>query len=322
MNNRRLKLGVALGGGAARGWAHIGVLRALQKAGYEPDIVTGTSIGALVGAAVAAGELDRFEAWVRRLGLREMVSLLDIGFSGGLLKGERLMSFFHKTYADRPIQALPVPFAAVATDLHTGEEVWLKEDSLSDAVRASIALPGLMAPAIVKDRTLVDGVLVNPVPVTLARALGADVVLAVDLSKDIVGRHLRRPTEEVSRPGSAFPDNVNADTDLVNASGWLGEFPQRISARLSQMFQQEGPALPSLFGVVATSITIMQVRIGKGRLAADPPDVLVTPGLSHIGLMEFHRAAESIAAGEMAANEVIADLHACLDRGSVRTAPP
>ena len=184
---RRPRVGLALGGGSARGWAHVGVIRALEQAGIKPDLVCGTSIGALVGAAYAAGELERFEQWLLGLGIADVLSFMDVGLSGGVIKGERLMEFFRLNFIDRPVEDLAMPFAAVATALHTGAEVWLREGSTIEAVRASIALPALFTPVVHEGRVLVDGGLVNPVPVSLARAMGADIVIAVDLRSDILG---------------------------------------------------------------------------------------------------------------------------------------
>jgi NTE family protein len=198
----RPRVGLALGSGSARGWAHIGVIRALAEAGVRPDIVCGTSIGALVGAAYAAGELDRLENWVRGLGIGEVVGFLDVSLSGGVLKGDRLMEFFSRDFADRPIDELGVPFAAVATSLRTGAEIWLRRGSIFKAVRASIALPGLFAPVRWEGSFLVDGGLVNPVPVSLARAMGADVVIAVDLGSDILGRRFRAASVPEAAPGA------------------------------------------------------------------------------------------------------------------------
>jgi predicted acylesterase/phospholipase RssA len=189
--NRKPVIGLALGSGSARGWAHIGVIRALQQAGIQPDLVCGASIGAVVGAAYALGELDRFEQWARGLTGRTMFSFMDFKLAGGMLKGERVIEFFRSRFSDRPIEALDIPFAAVATGLHSGSEVWLRTGSTADAVRASMALPGLFTPAQREGRLLVDGGLVNPVPVSLARAMGADIVIAVDLNADILGRHLQ-----------------------------------------------------------------------------------------------------------------------------------
>ena len=176
---RTPKIGLALGSGSARGWAHMGVLKALDDAGIKPDVVCGSSIGALVGAAYAAGELDRFAEWTQTLNMRSVFGFMDFKLSGGMLKGEKLIDFWRRNFVDFDIESSAIPFAAVATDLHSGAEVWLREGSMADAVRASIALPGLFTPVQRGGRLLVDGGLVNPVPASLARAMGADIVIAV-----------------------------------------------------------------------------------------------------------------------------------------------
>lgn len=278
---RRPVVALVLGSGSARGWAHLGVIRGLQAAGLRPDIVCGTSIGALVGAAYATGEIERFEAWTRRLSLRDVISLMDFHLNGGMLKGERLMSFFRKHFMDRPVEDLTMPFAAVATDLHTGQEVWLKEGSTTDAVRASIALPGLFSPVWNEGRLLVDGGLVNPVPVTLARAMGADIVLAVDLNADILGRHLE----------AAAPQRIGSTV----GSAWRQHLPEALSALLPTGKQDE--RMPSLIDIVASSINIMQVRITRSRMAGDPADVVIAPPLATLGLLDFHKADQAIDAG-------------------------
>lgn len=189
MARRRPVIGVALGGGSARGWAHIGVLQALRRAGIEPDIICGTSIGSLVGAIHAGGKLDEFEKWVRSLTWRRVVGYFDFAFGSGLLKGGRLFSFLREGFLNGDIEVLHRPFGAVATELESGREVWLREGPVADAVRASIATPGLFTPWPREDRLLVDGGLVNPVPVSLARAMGAEFVIAVDLSSSLIGRY-------------------------------------------------------------------------------------------------------------------------------------
>lgn len=285
---RTPRIGLALGGGSARGWAHIGVIRALSDLGIRPDIVAGTSIGALVGATLAAGELDRLEEWVRKLARREIFALMDFQLGGGMLKGERLMSLFRDYFHDRPIEALDLEFGATATVLQTGAEVWLRHGSTLDAVRASIALPALLAPVWRDDQLLVDGGLVNPVPISLARAMEADIVIAVDLASDILGRALREPVPE--------PEPV---PDATNGSDWM----QRLNRGLSGLLPGQGSdtrRAPSMLGVVTASIDIMQVRITRSRMAGDPPDVNITPRLGHVGVLEFDRAAEAIEAGRLA----------------------
>jgi NTE family protein len=297
----RPRIGLALGGGSARGWAHIGVLRALAAAGIEPDLVCGTSIGALVGAAYVAGELDRLEAWVRRLRLQTVVSFLDVSLNGGLIKGDKLITFFREHFVDRDMHELARPFGAVATDLAHGREVWLREGGVSDAVRASIALPGLFTPVRRDGVWLVDGGLVNPVPVSLARAMGADIVIAVDLNSDLLGRHLKpKPLARTRKRGS-----TNAVDSML----------ARIQTGIAQLgFNGDHPddESPAMLDVVASSINIMQVLITRSRLAGEPADVLVTPRLAELGLMEFHRAATAIDAGRRAGDAVLPELQARL----------
>jgi NTE family protein len=241
------------------------------------------------GAAYAAGDLDRFEQWVLGLGLGDVLSYMDIGFSGGLLRGERLMEFFRRSFTDHRIEDLPMRFAAVATALETGAEVWLREGSTLDAVRASMALPGLLAPVTSEGVVLVDGGLVNPVPVSLARAMGADMVVAVDLNSDIVGRHLRQPIQQQATP-----------SDLTV---WMRKVQDNLGAYLPTASSEE-PKLPSMLDVLASSINIMQVRITRSRMAGEPPDLVVAPRLSHLGLLDFHRAKDAIEAGKRAVERV------------------
>ena len=206
--------------------------------------------------------------------------------SRGGVEGERLMRAFGERVEDVPIETLPKPFGAVATDLLTGREVWFQNGSLLEAVRASIALPGLFSPVRFQERWLVDGGLVDPLPVSLCRALGAEQVIAVNLNGDIVGRRL--PGRSTHRPASN-PLLARLST------GWqtvLGNLHDRLSPP-----EKEEDEPPSLFDVMAGSIHIMQDRITRARMAGDPPDVVLTPRLAHLGLMDFDRAGEGIAAG-------------------------
>jgi NTE family protein len=302
----RVRIGLALGGGSARGWAHIGVIRALQDAGIEPDLVCGTSIGALVGAAHVGGELDRLETWVRSLRLQTVVSFLDFSLNGGLIKGDKLIDFFRSHFLDRDIQDMARPFGAVATDLQRGREVWLREGKVTAAVRASIALPGLFIPVRRDGSWLVDGGLVNPVPVSLCRAMGADLVIAVDLNADLLGRHLKPQATRASRLPTASETETESLADSVMA---------RIQSSMSQLGlnHDSGPSAPAMLDVLASSINIMQVLITRSRLAGDPADVMVTPLLADLGLMEFHRAKLAIDAGRHAVELVMPQLQARLN---------
>ena len=290
----RPRVGLALGSGSARGWAHIGVIRALEEAGVRPDIVCGTSIGALVGAAYAAGELERLENWVLGLQIGDVVGLADPSLSAGLLKGDRLMQFFRSNFADRPLDQLKVPFAAVATSLQTGAEIWLRSGSTLDAVRASIALPGIFTPVRWEGSLLVDGGLANPIPVSLARAMGADVVIAVDLGSDVLGRRFRT-TAAPEAPASPPP--------------WMRKLREHLGAHAPEA-SLESPPMPSMIDVLSTSLDIALVRIARSRMAGEPPEVHVAPRLAHLRLFDFHRAREAIEEGRRAVEQVAHNLAA------------
>lgn len=291
--SKRLRLGLALGSGAARGWAHIGVLSALVERGFKPEIVSGASIGALVAAAYANGRLPALEEWVVRLTQRDVWRLVDTVFrGGGVMTGNRLMAAIATQIGDPTIEQLPVAFGAVATDLYTGEEVWLREGSMMTAIRASSGLPGLFAPSWHQDRWLIDGGVVNPVPVSLCRALGADVVIAVDLSRPVTRAAMRAtrgnaPARSVSVAGKT-PVSAEAAAVLRSWSGLIDGLVESFRARRGE---------PGLFEVMASGIGIMQERITRDRLAADPPDLVLKPDLAKLQLMDFHLARESIETG-------------------------
>lgn len=286
-------IGLALGSGAARGWAHLGVLQELAREGITPQIITGCSIGAFVGAAAASGDLDKLVRWAETLKWQDVVSLLDVSWRGGLIKGQKLIDFFERNFVDRDFTELDQRFACVATELSTGREIWLHEGSVSAAVRASIALPGLMTPVLHEGRMLVDGGLVNPVPVSLCRAMGADVVIAVDLGSDMVGRAFRR---------SAVAPAPVEETE----AGWTERLLARFGFAADNADATPAPVtpgadnLPSLVSVISSSINIMQVRIARSRLAGEPADLLIAPRVSQLGLMDYHRADEAIAEGAAA----------------------
>jgi NTE family protein len=282
-DSQQAHLGIALGSGSARGWAHIGILRALEAEGIVPAIVCGTSIGALVGAAYAGNQLDALEEWVLAMNWWEILRLMDPGLTA-LVEGERLMKTFAERVADVPIESLPKAFGAVATDLLSGREVWFQQGSLMAAVRASIAMPGLFKPVFQDGRWLVDGGLVDPVPVSLCRAMGAERVIAVNLNGDIVGRQLRRRDWRDRASDLLGPLGSRLQKALVN--GLLGSRQRKTSEEV-----------PGLFDVIAGSMYIMQDRITRSRLAGEPPDVVLAPRLAHLALMDFDKGKEAIAAG-------------------------
>lgn len=298
------RIGLALGSGSARGLSHIGVIRALNELGIEPDIIAGCSVGAMVGGAHAAGHLDDLETWLRGLDRMDVLSFFDVSLtSGGVILGERLTRVFQDFIGDRPIEDLPLAFAAVATDLTTGREIWFDRGPLVQAVRASMGLPGLFAPVRVDGRWLVDGGLVNPVPVSICRAMGADRVIAVNLNGRLVGRHLSSQAEQpVKQLPPTTPSEEASLAERLKASLKTG-----VDAVLSRMWRGDSDT-PGLFDVMAGSINIMQDRITRSRMAGDPPELILMPRVDHIGLLEAHQAAEAIEAGAQCVRQAEAAL--------------
>ncbi len=264
---KKAKLALALGGGAARGWAHIGVLRALDEAGIEVGMIAGTSIGALVGGCYLAGKLDELESFARSLTMRRIAGLLDLTIGGsGLFGGMRLTRRMQEHLEGFTIEGLDRPFVAVATELYTGHEVWITSGSLITALRASYALPGIFEPVTNNNRTLVDGALVNPVPTSVCRAYEQPLVVAVNLNYEVFGR-----SAVVKHNASVQPLEEPQPTTRAQRLG-----------------------LP---GIMVQAFNIIQERISRARLAGDPPDLALHPKLNDIGLSEFHRAGEAIDRG-------------------------
>ena len=287
----RPTIGLALGGGAARGWAHIGVLRTLIAAGLEPDIVAGTSIGAVAGACYVTGKLDALEEFATTLTRRRIFGFLDFNFAGsGLITGQRLSGRLENHLKGFAIEELGRRFVAVATELGTGHEVWLNKGDLVTALKASFALPGIFRPVQVNGRWLIDGALVNPIPVSVCRAYGARIVIAVNLNCDLFGKGSVIHDQEV------FAEPLGAD------DGTLLEGNGRSAAHLlhRQIFGRSNGA-PGMSAVMMDAINITQDRIARSRLAGDPPDITIGPKTGRIGLFDFHRANEAITAGDKAA---------------------
>ena len=296
---RRPVIGLALGGGAARGFAHIGIVKTLIEHGIVPNVVVGTSIGAVVGGAYAAGHLDRLEEWARNLQPRNVLSYLDLRLNGsGLIGGDRLAAELEASIGSTLIEDLPLKFATVATEVRTGHETWLTHGRMVDAMRASYALPGLFAPVLAGDRWLVDGALVNPVPVSAARALGAEIVIAANVSSDVFAHS----TTIYSHGASA----VAQETSVPSPRRGLGKLFSAERAVKREFFG--GGGRPGISSVMVDAFNIMQDRITRARLAGDPPDLLITPRIGQIGWFDFHRADEIIAQGQRAATRAMASI--------------
>jgi NTE family protein len=294
----RPTIGLALGGGAARGWAHIGVLKALIAAGLEPDIVAGTSIGAVAGACYATGKLDALEDFACGLTRRRIFGFLDFNFAGsGLITGQRLSARLETHLQEFSIEKLNPKFVAVATELGTGHEVWLNKGSLVNALKASFALPGIFRPVQINGRWLIDGALVNPIPVSVCRALGARIVIAVNLSCDLFSK------------GGVIPDQeALADPSSADDAALLGSNGRAAVHLLHRQIFGRGNGAPGMSTVMMDAINITQDRIARSRLAGDPPDITIGPKTARIGLFDFHRAEEAIAAGAKATEKQIDEI--------------
>jgi NTE family protein len=299
------KLGIALGAGGARGWSHIGVLLELNAQGIYPDVVAGTSIGALVGGAYAAGKLKELEDFARGLTRKRVISLMDVSFSGvSFLGGERLRRELEHEFSGLSFEDLDKKFATVATEIGSGHEIWLTKGNVADAIRASYAMPGIFEPVKINGRWLFDGALVNPIPVTLCRALGAEVVVAVNLVGDTTFR------------GTIIDDRVSIEPALEQYDFGTPAAGPSLRARifggmggnLRRLFGKREDGAPGIGIAMMDAFNIAQGRISRSRLAGDPPDVLVNARLGTVGLFDFHRADELIAIGREATRRVIHDI--------------
>ncbi|GLQ23258.1 phospholipase [Algimonas ampicilliniresistens] len=308
---KRPPIGLALGGGVARGWAHIGALRALIEADIEPDIIAGTSIGSVVGAAYLAGRLDSLEKWARSLDRRRVIHYMDLSWGGsGLMKGARLVKVLEHYLKGVNIEDFDRRFAAVTCDLRTGYEVWLQQGPVIPAIRASYALPGAFEPVMVDNRYMIDGALVNPVPVSACRALGAHMVIAVSLNGDAFGpigssHEVNFDTNEIVEPD--LPEIAIMAHQSINK---LRPDSILLKSLLGGTKPGKGPRIGS---VMMGSLNIVMDRISRSRLAGDPPDVFVAPRIGHIGMLEFTRADELIERGYRAMQHEIPLIRSVLD---------
>jgi NTE family protein len=284
---RKTGISLALGGGCARGWAHIGVLRALDEAGIEVSMIAGTSIGALVGGCYLAGKLDALEEFARSLTKRRIFGLLDLNLRGnGLFGGMKLDARLREHMAGIRFEDLPKPFVCVASEIRTGHEIWLSSGSLITAMRASYALPGVFEPVTCNGRILVDGALVNPVPVSVCRAYEQPLVVAVNLHYDLFGR-------------AAVIKHSAGELTIEKDAPRAGHIDAERQSRETRL---------GITGVMVEAFNIIQDRISRARLAGDPPDMSMQPKLSHIGLTEFHRADEAIRLGYEATMSQVGEL--------------
>lgn len=313
-----MKIGLALGAGAARGWTHIGIIEALEKLGVKIDIVAGCSIGAYVGAAYASGKLDGLKEWACSLTDWQVLALMGVGLRrGGIASGQKVFDKLATEFCVETYEDMLKPFASVATDLYTGREVVFNSGPIGDTIQASCAIPALFAPVAHGDRWLVDGAVVNPVPVNLCRQLGADFVIAVNLNADfrpLKLEKLRHDHEENQRKTEDFftksqnvlkqwftPDSKSEEQDTESNSdeSLASEVIEKVEEELIEVppkVNKRNP--PGIMSVMSSSLEILQGRVTRSRLAGDPPDILIEPQLTDVGIMEFHRAEELCVKGE------------------------
>ena len=291
------RIGVALGSGASRGLAHIGVMRALEEERLQVSFVAGTSMGAFIGSVYAAGNLQRLGTDFLAFDWRSVAGLLDPVFPrSGLIDGQKVATFLSDYTSRRRIEDLPIKFCAVATDLLTGAEAILDSGDVTEAVRASIAVPGLLTPVRWSERILLDGGLVNPVPVSVVRAMGADVVIGVDVSIDVIENRLARIHETaIARPTGAAAARLHEVLRAINSpaaiqfDAWVHRAP-----------------MPGILDVLMSAIYVMQAQIARANLQRHPPDLLIRPSLGSIRFMDFDRAGEIIELGYQAAKSALA----------------
>lgn len=315
----RLRVGLALGSGAARGAAHLGILRAIREHRIPVDFIAGTSIGSLVGAAYASGRIESLHEAMLNLNLKEILYyFVEISRPrGGLIDGKRVLEFIKEFIDDTEIGALPIPFRAVATDIRDGAEVVLDSGPVMDAIRASISIPGVFSPVLRDGAVLVDGGLVNPVPVNVVRDMGAEFIVAVDLNHGRAQAHApREPEPPTARERSPRPDMESGswpERMRVAYQRNLESWDQKIKAQVHQ-WTRSG-VVPSIIDVLGNSIRIMEAQISETSLRATKPDVVIRPPVGHLSFMDFHRAAEAIEAGYETAREVLREVPGRLEHG-------
>lgn len=344
------KIGIALGSGVARGWAHIGVLKVLLREGIQPDVISGTSIGALVGAAYAANRLAEIEDFARSLTRARMFNLMDLKFGGsGIFSGNKLARKLEEKLGNLQIENLEKTFVAVASELYGGHEVWMREGPLIDAVRASYALPGIFEPRNIDGRWLIDGALVNPVPVSVCRALGARTIIGVGLNTDAFSlsaiaeghrvealpmpAHLPDlppplPDEPIKQNliEEGLSDTAKQTAPIAGEEKSRWAFMQQIFTRSNKEPSEKSPLqkgrktkrprereAPGLTDVLVGALDISQDRLARARLASDPADVLIAPNIANFGPLDFDKADELIEIGEAATEHALPYIHRAIE---------
>lgn len=299
MSKKQTKIGLALGGGSARGWAHVGVIRALRGAGIPIHCVAGTSIGSVIGGYYASGSFDELEKMANEVEWNTFLRYLDIVLPRqGLVEGKKILEFFRGTLKTKTIQNLSIPFCAVAADMVTGKEIQIRKGNLADAMRASISIPGILNPVKKSGEWLVDGGLVNPVPVSAARAMGADIVIAVDLNHDFSQRGMRLKTggKAIAKDQASWAEEMRRHYN--NAS-------EALKTKFKEWTVGNGPVI---FDVIGWSVNIMQDQITQKNMLTEKPDFLIRPKLGSVRAFDFHLAKPMIEEGVLQTKKILSEL--------------
>ena len=316
----RPRIGLALGGGAARGWAHIGVLEVLAENGIVPDVIAGTSIGAVVGGCFGVGKLAELKEFAFSLTTRKVFSMVDLTpLASGLVGGTKLEAILRDHLDDRRIEDIPTRTVFIASELATGHEIWLRRGDLVTLMKASYALPGVFRPVTINGRALVDGALVNPVPVSVCRAYGARLVIAVNLSPETMPHGGVVPDLPDFDDGLENVDETEAEKQAEEESGFslsdLRGLANPIRFILRRQFATDAKSGPrGIPAVMMQSYTIIQDRMTRSRLAGDPPDAMIDPLLGDIGMFDFHKAEQAVEVGREAAKRSLDHIGLMMER--------
>ncbi len=285
-----MKIGLALGGGGAKGFAHIGVLHAFKDAGIECDVVTGTSVGALVGASYAAGRLLELEEKSAKIKLVEIPKLLSPTWSKkGMFSGKNILELFGEIIPVNNIEELSIKFAAVAADLESSSTVVFSSGEISKALRASISIPAIFTPVLDGGRVLVDGGVLEPLPIAQARELGAEYIIAIDLFGN------ENTSESLKTQKEVFPEGINSALNYFKT----------LSEKFLLSSDGEGEATPHIISIIEKTLSLSQKQLTELRLKEYPPDIIISPPVANVGVLDFHQGAPVIEIGRKAAEEII-----------------
>jgi NTE family protein len=292
------KVGLALGSGSSRGWAHLGVIKALQENNIPIDYIAGTSIGAYVGAICASGKTEEFSRIVLEMDWKKVVSLLDLSMSlTGFLEGRKVMDLADDIMKSQIFEDLEIPLRVIAADLKKGEEIIISDGSVREAVRASISIPGVFRPVEYKGVICVDGGILNPVPTDIVRKMGADVIIAVDLNRCLINRRDKKITKKEEKREKALSSAI-----LEKLSGRFSYMESLMRSwikidSLERSTEKKKDDIPGFIEMYRRSMDIMEMQIARLALCLNPPDILITPELGHIKLMDFDLGKEIVEEG-------------------------